>query len=162
MAASDVIMIAVVLFIFAIGFFVMHYAVNTTINSMLNIPEINSSNATATALQGAKALTNRMDYVIFGLFIALLLSLLITSWFISGYPIFMFIYFIVTVLAVVFSTILSNVWETVSTDITTFSTTVNSFPITNHLLNNLPIYIAIAGFVGIVVMFAKPYTQAGG
>jgi hypothetical protein len=155
MAVKDVLMIGVLIFTFAIGFFIFHNISNTVINQMLTNPQINSSNATVNVLQGTQRVTARMDYVIFGLFIGLIIALILTSWFIGGNPIFMFIYFIVLVFGIVTSVVLSNVWEEVSTK-AIFGTTINAFPITNHLMTYLPIYSAIIGIVGLVIMFAKP------
>lgn len=163
MAARDTVLIGVLVFMFAIGFFVIYNISNTVIDTMVSIPVINSSPSAVEALQGAQNVTNRMDYVIFGLFIGLVIALIITGWFIGGNPIFMAIYFLVVVMGVTFSTVLSNVWETTS-QASIFGSTVTHFPITNNLMNNLPLYIAVIGFLGLVVMFAKPYFagQMGG
>lgn len=160
-SARDVIMIAVLVFVFAIGFFVIYYATKEVTTAMLSIPAVNASQATIDALEGSRDVADQMDYVVFGLFIGLILALMITGWFIGGNPIFMGIYFIVIVLAVVFSTILSNVWET-TTQASIFGTTINGFPITDNIMSNLPLYMAVIGFLGIVVMFAKPYFAGGG
>lgn len=158
MAARDVLLMGVMLFALGLGFFIFHYAMNNTVDSMLATSVINSSNATVTSLEGTAALTNRLDYVIFGVFIGFLLGIIITGWFIGGHPIYMFIYFLVVMMAVVVSTVLSNVWEEV-TAMTIFGTTIASFPITNNLLTNGPVYLAIVGIIGMIVMFGKPFLQ---
>jgi len=155
MAARDVIMIAILLFGFGMAFFVTHLIFNTMTNAMINVEAINESNATTAVLYGVQETTARLDYVLFGVFIALILGLIITGWFIGGHPIFMFIYFIFIVMGVVISTVLANVWETISQS-SVFGLTVAAFPITNNILLKLPIYIGIIGFIGIVIMFAKP------
>ena len=68
----------------------------------------------------------------------------------------MFIYFIVIAITVVISAIFANIWVNVSQS-ATFGATINSFPIMNNILTRLPVLMAVIGFVGIVVMFAKPY-----
>jgi hypothetical protein len=158
MAARDVILMGVLLFTLGIGFFIAHYTINTTVDAMITNPTINASNKTVTALQDTKALTQRLDYIIFAVFIAFILSLIIAGWFVAGNPIFMFINFLVIVVAVAISTFLSNVWEQV-TAITVFGLTITSFPITNNLLLNLPLYIAIVGTISTIVMFGKPYFE---
>ena len=156
MAARDVVLIGALVFTFAIGFFIIHFVMNTTVDSMISIGEINESDAAVSQFEGIKDMTDRLDYVVFGLFIGLVLALIITGWFVGGNPIFMFIYFIVVVIGTVVSFVLANVWETVSNS-AQFGTTILSFPLSNNLMLNLPIYMAVVGFVGIVVMFAKPY-----
>lgn len=158
--ARDIVFIMIILFIFAIGFFVVHSVMNTMTDQMMNMSVFNESNATMNVLQGGKDVANRMDYVVLGLFVGLVLGLIITSWFVGGIPIFMFVYFLVVVITVVASTVLSNIWESVS-GASIFGTTINSFTITNHLMVNLPIYMGVVGFIGLVVMFAKPAIQKG-
>lgn len=156
MASRDVIMVAVILFMLAIGFFVIYNISNTVTTKMIGMSAINSSASAVSALQGSQQVTARMDYVVFGVFIGLVLAIIITGWFIGGNPIFMAIYFIIAVIAVLVSTIFANTWETVSQS-SIFGTSISAFPITNNLMLNLPLYIGVISFLGIVVMFAKPY-----
>ena len=156
MAAKDVVLIATLITALAIAFFVVHSVLNTVVDDMIVNPVINSSEESVSALSAVKPVTNRFDYVIFGTFMALLLSLIVTAWFVGGHPVFMFVYFIVIVIAVILATLLSNVWYTVINKLV-FLGTQTHFLITDHLIQNLPFYTAIAGFIGLVVMFAKPY-----
>jgi hypothetical protein len=94
-------------------------------------------------------------------FIALSLALLITGWFVGGNPLFMFVYFIVVVLATVAAGVLAWFWEQFS-QASVLAASLASFPITDHLVSNLHIYIAVLGVVGMVVMFAKPSFSEGG
>ena len=160
MAASDVVLIGVLVFATAIGLFAIFAAVTPAIDGMLHT-EMNESAEAVDALQGTQTMMGKFDYLVMGVFIALVLGLIITSWFIGGNPLFMFIYFIVIVLAVIVAAIMSNVWETV-TSASVFGTTLGSFPLANHLMLLLPYYIAVVGFIGIIVMFAKPYLSEGG
>jgi hypothetical protein len=64
------------------------------------------------------------------------------------------------VIAVIISAVLANAWEQYSSA-AIFGLTIAAFPTTNHLLLNLPIYIAIVGFIGVVAMLAKPYLSQG-
>lgn len=160
MAASDVMLIGVLVFALGIGLFVIYGVLSPVITAMEHSP-INESSVALDSLTGSRNVLAKFDYVVFGLFIALALGLVITSWFIGGNPLFMFIYFLVIVIAVVTSAIMSNVWETVS-GASIFGTNIAAFPITNHLLGLLPYYVGVIGFIGIVVMFAKPYLSEAG
>lgn len=163
MASRDVLVAGVIIFMLAIGFFVIYNISNTVTQKMIGMSAINESQAAVQALQGSQKVTARMDYVIFGVFIGLVLGIIITGWFIGGNAIFMAIYFLISIIAVVLSTILANTWETVS-QASIFGTSVAAFPITNNLMLNLPIYMGVVAFLGLVVMFAKPYVagQGGG
>jgi hypothetical protein len=155
MSARDVIVAAIVIFGIGMGMFVINFMMGTTVDSMLGIGAINESESVVTAFEGIDSVTARFDYLVLGVFIALTLGIIITGWFVAGNPIFMFIFFIVTIIGVVISTLLANLWEEVS-QASVFGTTITAFPITNNLLINLPIYVAILGFIGLVIMFAKP------
>jgi hypothetical protein len=164
-SSEDVLLIGALIFVFGIGFFMVFFAMTQVTSQMVLIPEIASSQATVDVLNAQSNVINKMDYVIFGLFIGLVLGLIISGWFVGGHPIFMAIYFIVIVISVASSTVLSNVWET-TTQASIFGATVANFPITNNLLTNLPIYLSAIGFLGMVVMFGKPFMmgneQGGG
>ena len=150
-SAQDVVLIGALLFVFGLGFFIIHFVMSTAVDQLVVVPAINESGAATTAFSNIKLTLARLDYVVLGLFIGLTLALIITGWFIAGNPIFMFIYFIVVVIAVVLSTLLANVWNYVSQS-AQFGSTVAHFAITNNLLLRLPIYVAIVGFVGLVVI----------
>lgn len=156
MAARDVVVITAMVFLFAVVFLTSHYTLNQAFDRLQNNTVINASQPTVTVLDSAQDLTSRFDYIIFAIFITLALALIITGWFIGGHPIFMFIYFIIVVVGTVLGAVFANAWETISTK-AIFAVTLSSFPLTNHILNALPIYTAIIGFIGIVVMFGKPF-----
>jgi len=163
MAVRDVILVSVITLALAMVLFASFFISRSAIDTMVSIPTIAADNATVQVLQDTKDLTLRFDSVVFGVFIGLVLAILITSWFVPSNPIFAAIYFIVIVIGVVLSTIMSNVWEQMTTS-AIFGTTIQSFPIANNLLSNMPVYLAVVGFLGIVIMFAKPavFGQGGG
>jgi len=158
MAAKDILMIAVLIFSMGVGFFIIHYAVNTTVDSMVDVTALNETEEFVDIMRGVSNMTNRMDYIIFGLFLGLIFGLIITGWFVGGNPLFMFIYFMIVTMAVIISTVFDYVWDSIS-GASVFGTTVTSFPITNNILSNLPLYMSAIGMLGLVVMFAKPYFQ---
>jgi hypothetical protein len=90
------------------------------------------------------------------MFIGLLLGIIVTGWLIGGIPIFMLFYVIFIIIAAFLSPILSNMWYSVTTD-AVFGSTLAAFPITNFILTKLIFFVVIAGFLGLLVMFAKPY-----
>lgn len=160
-AARDVVLICVMVFALAIGLFTLHYAVSTVMTEIITTPEVNESVAAVTAFNDTtNKVLPRLDYIIFAIFMALCLGLIITGWFVGGNPLFMFVYFIIVVLAVILSAVLANSWESVTT-LAIFGTTLNEFPITNHLILRLPFYAAVVGFIGLIVMFAKPQGTGG-
>ena len=163
--AQDVLFIAVIVFALAIGFFTLYFMANQAYDKMINNSVINSSQPTIDVLNAGKAMTNKLDYVFFAIFIGFILSLMVSSYFIGGNPLFMFIYFIIVVIGVILSIVLSYVWDLVSGS-SIFGSSVLSFPLTNNIMQYLPYYIAVIGIVGMILMFAKPYfsqeNQGGG
>jgi hypothetical protein len=158
MSARDVILIGVLTFVSAIIIYIIAFAGNAAIQKMILTPQVNESRGAVQALEGTQKTILRFDYVVFGIFIGLCLALIITGWFVAGNPIFTFIYILVIVFGVAISAVLSNVWVqmTSSIDAVTSPSLLASFPISNQLMINLPLYSAIIGFLGLIVMFAKP------
>lgn len=162
MSARDVILTGVLIFTLGLTFVVVNYMYGDVVDEMLLIDEVNQSNATINALEDGRTISNRLDYVLFAVFIGLILAIIISGWFVGGNAIFMFIYFIFLVIAVSVSAVLSYVWEDIPSRATVLASTITgNFPITNHILVNLPMYITVIGFIGVIVMFAKPFFQEG-
>jgi hypothetical protein len=155
MSARDVIVISALTFVTAIIIYIIAFSGNAVIQRMILTPGVNESAGAVRALEGTQRTILRFDYVVFGVFIGLTLSLIITGWFVAGNPIFSFIYFLVIVFAVAISAILSNVWQEMTSQVT-LNTLLYSFQISNQLMVHLPLYTTIIGFIGLIVMFAKP------
>lgn len=160
-SARDIILISVVLFVVGIGFFIFNFIGHTAVDGMLAVPVFNDSNASRTALISAEAQFDRFDYIGFGVFIGLSLVIIISGWMVGGYPVFMFIYFAFVFVSVVLSMVFANTWETVSQS-SVFGLTINSFPLLNHILSYLPVYVAAIGIVGLMAMFSRPFMGGGG
>ena len=158
---QDVGVAMVYFFVAVIVFFVVTYSYGEFVDRAVNNTVINSSAASVTAFQNSKTLTERLDYVSLVLLIGFILAIIITGWFVGGNQLFAFIYFIVLILLIVTSAILSYVWNQVSTK-AMFEATLTKFPIADYILSNFPIFITLIGFIGMLVMFAKPYLQDEG
>jgi len=148
-------------FALAIGAFVAYFINDTYTSEMLKVDEINNSQPTREVLEASQETANRLDYIVFSVFLGMVLALMVTSWFVAGNPVFMFVYFIMMIIGVALSAINSNIWSDVSTA-SVFGSQVAAFPLTNHILSYFPIYMAAVGLIGLVVMFAKPYMSEGG
>jgi len=153
--AQDVATIVVLIFAIGIVFFISFFAFNAILDTFMTTTATNSSEIIQDNWQATKDLTNKFDYVLFGVFIALALGFMVSSYFVSGHPMFMIFYFAIVVIVVVVSSFLTKLWAIISTT-APLSTNLGSFILTNHLLSNLTIYTAIIGTVGLVIMFAKP------
>lgn len=161
MSARDVAFTTIVVACLALAFLVLHYSMNTMTDKILDNQIINQSKPAVSAFSTIYTTVDRLDYFLFAIFIGFTLAMIITGFLIGGNPIFMAIYFISNMVIVAISTIISNVWEMFATN-PTFVLTATKFPLTNHLLTHLPIYATVIAFIGITVMFAKPYFTSGG
>lgn len=151
----DIFAMGIVLFVLAIGFLAMTYTSSIVTQKLNNTQQFNDSVTAKRILQKSYTMNDRIDYIYFGIFMGLILGIIITGYFIGGHPIFMFIYFIMNIIAVVLSMVFSYAFDKVTAS-STFLTTITRYPLMNHIMQNLPVYVTIAGFIGIVVMFAKP------
>lgn len=154
----DSVVIGVTVFLLAIGLFVIFFGVKATTSQLVEIPVIAEDTHVVEAFNGINTTINKLDYFIFGVFIALMIGFLISSWFVGGYPVLVIIYIIVIIVSVVLGGVLANVWETMAQG-AIFGDTVSNFPITNNLLTNLPLYNLIIGALGMIVMFIGTQTK---
>lgn len=145
-----------IFFAVAVMFFIVSYTGSTVVDNVINKPVVNESSQTIVAFQGIDKVTARFDYVGLGVFVGLVLAVIVTGWFVGGHPIFMIAYILLVAISVAITAMLANAWESI-TAFAKFTATLASFPIVNHLVLNLPLYVGVVGFIGIVVMFAKPY-----
>lgn len=153
-SARDVVLLGALGFAVGLMFFLLAFVANNLSDNLAAEPAFNNNTYINASLNAVDTVNNSLDYIIFMFFLAFILGVIITSWFIGGYPVFMFFYVIIVVVGVIVSFALSNMWDSV-TQMAAFGTTINLFPITNHIMLNLPLYICIIGFIGIVVMFGR-------
>lgn len=126
-------------------------------DKFLAIGEVNESAATVDVVNDMSDHTARFDYLVLALFIGLILGIIVTAWFIAAQPIFMFFYFLMIIVGIIVSAVLNNAWVAfASTSAFTNVNMVASLPITDFLMSNLPFYVGIIGFIGLVITFAKP------
>ena|SRR3990167_2612922 len=155
---QDVAVATVMFFAVVILFFVVTYSYGAFVDKAINNTNINSSDTSVQAFQDSKTLTERLDYVAVVLLFGLTLAIIITGWFVGGNQLFAFIYFIVLVILIAVSAVFSYVWNQVSTK-AMFAVTLTKFPVSDFILQNFPMFITVIGFIGMMVMFAKPYFE---
>jgi hypothetical protein len=154
MAARDVLFIGSVLFVLGLGLFMLKFT-SESVNDVMASSPLNESAQAISAMNSANDAVSKVDYIFIGVFIALTLGLIITGWFIAGNPIFIFFYFLIITVGVVVGAILSNTWEAFTLK-PIFGTTIAALPMMNHVMLYLPYYLTAIGFIGMIVMFAKP------
>ena len=159
-SARDIVFIAATVFLLTLGFLMAYYGVNTLNQNLLNNSQFNQSAGVVSVLEKTESNLNMLDYFILLIFIGLILGLIVTSLLIEVDTIFTIFYILVLLIATVLSGILSYVWGLVI-DKEPFISVVVNFPISNFLLNNLAYFIVAAGFIGMVLLYAKNRNQIG-
>jgi len=156
---EDVALLAVILFASGVALMVGYYAFGSVLDKLITSPATNTSEKAVTVWQDTKTkLMSKFDFIVFGIFIAITLSIIVSGYFVGGRPEFMFFYFLALILIVIVSSIIAYVWSVFSVG-NAISTYVGSaMAITNHLLLYLPVYVAGVGLVGMIVMFIQPRT----
>jgi hypothetical protein len=161
MSVEDVGVISVILLVTAVVLIVAAFIGVNIVNNMLTTNIIAANPQVSSMLAKQTATFYKYDWLFFGVFLGLVLGLIIASWFISGNPLFMMIYFIIICIFVVCSFMISNTYETFSTN-TAIMGTVAHFPITNFIMLNLPYILSVVGMISLVIMFGKPSFEGGG
>jgi hypothetical protein len=161
--ARDVLTIAAVLFMMAIALvaaFIIFDQFRTKYEESITNSALNATSQDAIeSLQGIDKVNNGIDYVFLALFIGFTLALMIVSWFVGGNAIFMFIYFVVVIVGVFVSIFFSNIWQVIPEKNAIMADAISRLPIMNYMMSHLPYFIGVVGIIGIIMMFAKPYSE---
>lgn len=156
---QDLVVLMIVLFALGIVLVVANYSFDAFKTKMVANPTVNSSQETLAVLDTSVTTNHRLDYISFAILMGFVLAIIITSWIVGGHPLFSIIYIIGLILLVAFSAVFSFIWNRIATN-NILASTVEAMPISNHILSNLPIYLCIVGFIGVIVLYAKPqYTE---
>ena len=157
MSADDITYICVGIFSVALVVFLMLFAMDGIYTLFKTSPAMSSNTQVVSMFnaQQTKVLP-LFDYMVFGVFMALVLLLIITGWFIGGNPIFMLIYFMFVVVSTFIAAILSNIWVYITTQ-GAWASYLSYFPKTNFILLHFAMFIGVVGVIGLIVMFAKPF-----
>lgn len=155
MAMRDVVLIMVFVFTFGLVFAIINFVGNTMHDELVSVPEIAADTDAVEVFDSVEVVSNRLDYFGFMIFIGLTLSLIITAWIVRGHTVFMFIWIIIMIIIGILSAVLANVWSAIG-DNASMAAAIANMPIMNNIILNLPIYMTVVGFVGMIIMFSKP------
>lgn len=156
MAVRDVITVAVMFFAVCIALYFVAFGFKTGYDALLANKNVQSSANTVNVLNaGNSKVVARYDYWAFACIVGWTLFIIISSWFIGGNPLYIFLYLMGNALAVIISDMLTNAWSTY-VNTAALASVGSLFPITNLIMSSLSTYIIAVGFIGMVVIFAKP------
>jgi len=110
------------------------------------------------AMARADVFLQGYDYVIVFLFIGFYLAALIGAFMIDTHPALFFLSLLFLIVLGVVAAQLSNMWGEIG-NVTALETEVSAFPMTDHLLRNLPLISVALGMILLIVLYMK--TQGG-
>ena len=88
------------------------------------------------------------------LMVGMIISIFIGSYLVTTRPVFFIPYIFITIIAIIVSVGISNAYEQVIAD-PTLASTFAGFIGANFIMLNLPMWIAIVGIVGAIIMFVR-------
>ena len=106
----------------------------------------------------AQGMINSIDFYLLLGYLAVHLGIIITSFFLRSHPIGIILAVVLTLILIIVAVPLSNTWADLTAD-TTFSSAVVGFPITNHIILNLPLYEMLWGILNGIILYAFARTD---
>jgi len=155
---TDIIMIGFWLLIMGIGIFAIMFFSNSTITPLKDtvIGEDVNALAALNSWQNYSNLAVPGTFLI--IFFALLLGVIVSSFFIRTHPIFIPVYILFALISIVVAVILGNVWGNLK-DVSEFQTILDTNTITNIMdviMSNMVLVTLSVFIITLVIIFAKP------
>lgn len=151
---TDIIIFMLVIFILGIGLFIFAYIVPQISNGLLTAGMNDTS-------EGANAINHLSDFGtvtlqrgFFLLFMGLIASMMVTSFFARVHPIFLFLYIIVLGLTIFLSVYIGNVYQDIVSN-ALFTDTLASQGLINIVMNNIITIVLAVGALSMIIIFAK-------
>lgn len=156
---TDMLIFLIVLFILVIGLFTLAFIV-PEITSGLNAAGLNSSSEGAgaiTSLSNFGTITIQRGF--FFLFVGLIISTMVTSFFARTHPIFLFLYISVLGVTVFLSVYLGRAYQQF-TEISVFAETLSTQGLMNIVMSNIITIVIAVGAMSMIIVFSK-FTTGG-
>lgn len=150
---------ALAIFIFFYIFAQMSTPMADAINSALpdNAATFNVTSMT-NKVQGGLGLFDTLYPM---LIIGCLIMVGVSSFYIGKHPVLFFVSLVIFGAMILMGGIFSNVYQELTSD-SSFGNTTSSFPISQILMQNLPVIVLIIIIVGAIFLFGKPGGASGG
>ena len=155
---TDIIMVGFWLLIIGIGIFAIMFFANSAISPLKDsiIGDDPSSYAALDSWQNYSNLAVPGTFLI--IFFAVILGVIISSFFVRSHPIFIPIYILFALISIVVAVVLGNVWGNLK-DVSEFQTILDTNTITtimDTIMSNMVLVTLVIFIITLVVIFAKP------
>lgn len=157
---TDMLVFLIVVFILLVGFFIIAFIVPQITNG-LNEAGLNSSTEGANAINNLESFgTVTIQRGTFLLFVGLIISTMVTSFFARTHPIFLFLYIMVLGITVFLGIYLGRAYQQISEN-PIFASTLTSQGLINIVMNNIITIVIAVGALSMIIVFAKFSTGGG-
>lgn len=154
MSAQDLIIYAAI--ILAAGFCLVigHYLWTNISDAINNTVGIAETNIVSETIIKADTVFDMYDSLLVFLQLGLLVAVVVSFFYLDTHPVFFFTSLFILIMAVIIGAVFSNVWFELGAG-TMGATITSSFPQSDWIMDNLPIFVLITGVVGFVVLYGK-------
>lgn len=110
------------------------------------------SSSTTAQIQSFRAKSIYLDYIFFGVFIAVALGAMVMAYFSDNYAIFFVAFFLILVISIVMGVVFKDIYNSIEPILRT----ANTYKYMPFIFNMLPKIVFVVGIVVGVLMFVKP------
>lgn len=154
----DIVMWIVISFVILLLMGTWLYGHGVMTDALVNIASpndaVNISEAASLTLGRIDAALPVLRWAAFGIILALGISIMISNFLVKAHPVFLIIYIFIAIVAVVFAVYVSNIYETTILTNSAIGETMMSFTAGSWIMLNLPIWTAVIGIFGAILLFA--------
>lgn len=157
----DIIYMVILVFLMAIIFIVAKKASYDLVEGMV---VNNTALPQSVRDQGADmnaGSTGFWDFAFLFIFIALVIVLWISVWFIDTHPLFFILLVVIMIVVALLCMMFANTFETFMTD-SAYTSTINEFTIIPFIMGNIVAIMIVIGFITGILLFAKTRSVSGG
>ena len=151
---TDMFVFLITIFTLAIGFFILAFVTPVILVGLKGAGLNETSEGGAAIAEVSNIGTITIQRGFFFLFVGLIISVMITSFFASTHPIFLFLYILILGVTIFLATFLGNAYELVA-GTAVFSDTLESQTLINLVMNNIVMIVLAVGALSFVIIFAK-------
>lgn len=142
----------IIVVLFLAGYLYMHNQLTSTLTSLTgSTPSANLSYAVESVFTPVNSAMSSLHWIGFILLVSLAIAFIMECFYVRRHPILFFIHALIWMLGIVAAIYISNYYETLLAG-NILSSTFMGFKAITYLMLNLPLWVGILGFIGLVVM----------
>jgi len=156
----DIITISVIIFGVALAGLILLTVSGNLYPELLNTTLADNPTSNATMIKARDFAEDRVDYMVSGMIIILLIGLLVFAYLSTASPIFTALYIVLLIIAGVLAGLFQWAWERITAN-ASLATGLSNMPITNFIMSNFVLFIIGVGVLSMILMYIG-YSAGGG